>query len=118
MQTLQELRARVERIVAVIAGVRAAFPDIGMEPRPMVRQQLAEGWRVLTEREAAIGRDWATVRKGYAHADGLRGERARSVGATDVMQQRSETAPERERPHWRVAARHMRGELNAYELPG
>lgn len=118
METPEELRARVERVVGEMAEVRSAWPDIGMEPRPKVRQLLAEEWRVFSEREAAVSRGWASATKGYARREGLHSERTRSVGATDVMERRSETAPERERPHWKVAAQHMRGEQKVYELPG
>lgn len=118
METPQGLRARVERIVSEMAEVRAAWPDIGMEPRPKVRQQMAEEWRVFSEREAAVGRDWSSVQKGDARMEGFHSERARTVGAIDAMELRSDTAPERERPHWRAAAQHLRGEVQGYEVPG
>ncbi|MDP3720026.1 MAG: hypothetical protein Q8T13_19870 [Acidobacteriota bacterium] len=115
---MDELRARVERIVGEMTEVKSAWPDIGMEPRPKVRQQLAEEWRVLCDRIGTINREWTTAAKGTARIDRLRSERARSIGAIDVMERRSETAPERERDHWRGGACYLRGEGTDYELPG
>ena len=119
METLDEVRARVERIVRDILAEREALPDIGMEARPTVRAQLAERLRLLSEYQAAIGSGQTVVLKVAARVEDCREGRATSLSASDIQERRAASASTAaERDAWMLGARWLRGEVGGSEIPG
>jgi len=119
METLDALRARVEGAVRAILQERASAPDPGMEPRPVVRQQLAERRRLLSAYQAAIGGGHSIVLKVAARADDARDRRGRAASASDIMARRAAAAATAaERDAWMLGARWLRGEVGGSEVPG
>lgn len=119
METLEEVRARVERIVREILEERAALPDAGMEPRPAVRAQLAERGRLLSAYQAAIGGGHSIVLKVAKRVQDCREGRATSLSASDIQERRSASASSAaERDAWMLGAQWLRGEVGGSEVPG
>jgi hypothetical protein len=115
---LNELRERIERTLREKADERSAWPDIGMEPRPTVRQQEGERRRVFDARLASLSSGGSVLAKLAARVDDARGRRAQSAASIDEMRRRAET----ERTHggseaWKLGADWLSGTVGG-EAPG
>jgi hypothetical protein len=109
--------ARVEKAVRDILAEREQLRDPATEPVPAERNRLLQRGHLLGEFQSGIGGGHTAALKVAAREADCRMRHARVVGAIDEMARRSESGPERERPHWGVGARYLRDGIG-YEVPG
>ena len=120
LETLQELRARIERTLVASTEERAARPDLDLEAMaPAVRRQRARENEVSDERHASLRSGDAVLSKLMARMEDAQRRRGVSVVAIEEQARLSERPfTHAECEAWKLGADWLSGKVGGSEVPG